>query len=87
VQEALVVPHWKDAMYDEYHALQHNKTWTLVPPQPSRNLIDCKWVYKVKHKADATVDHHMVHLVAKGFKQRLVIDYDNTLVQWSSWLL
>jgi hypothetical protein len=42
------------------------------------NLIDCKWVYKVKHKTDGIVDHHKTRLVAKGFKQRLEIDYDDT---------
>jgi hypothetical protein len=45
-------------MEDEYGALLRNKTCTLVPPQSGTNLIDCKWVYKVKHKADASVDHY-----------------------------
>jgi hypothetical protein len=55
-----------------------NKTWTLVPPAPGRNIIDCKWVYKVKYKADEIVDRHKARLVGKGFKQRLGIDYDDT---------
>jgi hypothetical protein len=42
VQGALAVPHWKKAMYDEYSALHRNKTWTLVPQQLGRNLIDYK---------------------------------------------
>jgi hypothetical protein len=65
-------------MHDEYAALLRNKTWHLVPPQPGRNIIDCKWVYKVKHKADGSIDRHKARLVAKGFKQRLGIDYDDT---------
>jgi hypothetical protein len=78
LQEALSTPHWKAAMDAEYGALMRNKTWTLVPPQPGRNVIDCKWVYKIKHKADGSVDRHKARLVAKGFKQRLGIDYDDT---------
>jgi hypothetical protein len=50
----------------------------LVPPQPGRNLIDCKLVYKLKHKADSSIDHHKALLVAKGFKQHLGIEYDDT---------
>jgi hypothetical protein len=50
----------------------------LVPPQPGRNLIYYKWVYKVKHKADSSVHHYKARLIAKGFKQCLGIDYDDT---------
>jgi hypothetical protein len=65
-------------MADEYVALQRNKTWTLVPPQLGKNLIDCKWVYKVKYKIDGSIDRYKARLIAKGFKQRLGIDYDDT---------
>jgi len=65
-------------MHEEHNALVRNSTWHLVPPQHDRNLIDCKWVYKVKHKADGSVDRYKARLVAKGFKQRLGIDYDDT---------
>jgi hypothetical protein len=65
-------------MLDEYNALMRNKTWTLVPPAPGRNIIDCKWVYKAKYKADGTIDRHKARLVAKGFKQHLGIDYYDT---------
>jgi hypothetical protein len=56
-----------------------NKTWQLVPPRSSQNLIDCKWVYKIKHKPDGYVDRYKARLDAKGFKQRLGIDYDDTV--------
>jgi hypothetical protein len=80
IQEALATPHWKVAMEDEYNALLRNKTWKLIPPQAGRNLIDHKWVYKKKQKADGSVDRHKARLAAKGFKQRLGIDYDDTFI-------
>jgi hypothetical protein len=56
------------AMEDEYNALLRNKTWKLVPPQADRNLINCKWAYKIKQKADGSIDCHKARLDAKGFK-------------------
>ncbi|KAJ0962982.1 hypothetical protein J5N97_028104 [Dioscorea zingiberensis] len=65
-------------MNDEYGALMRNKTWHLVPGQQGKNVIDCKWVYRIKRKADGTVDRYKARLVAKGFKQRYGIDYEDT---------
>lgn len=62
----------------EYSALMKNKTWHLVPRQEGKNIIDCKWVYKVKRKADVSLDRYKARLVTKGFKQRYGIDYENT---------
>jgi hypothetical protein len=78
LEEAKSDSHWHQAMHEEYDALIENKTWHLVPPSSNRNLIDCKWVYRVKKKADGSIDRYKARLVAKGFKQRYVIDYEDT---------
>lgn len=78
LHEALKNKHWKLAMDKEFEALVHNKTWHLVPPQKGVNIIDCKWVYKVKRKTDGSIDRYKARLVAKGFKQRYSIDYEDT---------
>jgi hypothetical protein len=66
------------AMQDEYDALMDNKTFYLFPPSSTRNLIDCKWVYRVKKNVDGSVDKYKARLVAKGFKQRYGIDFEDT---------
>jgi len=65
-------------MDKEYMALLDNKTWHLVPAPRGKNIIGSKWVYKVKRKADGTIDRYKAHLVAKGYKQRYGIDYEDT---------
>jgi histone deacetylase 1/2 len=78
LEEALGNINWKNAMDDEFSALQRNKTWRLVPPGKGRNVIDSKWVFKIKRKADDTIDRCKARLVAKGYKQRYGIDYEDT---------
>lgn len=78
LQEALGDRLWKKAMQDEYDALLRNGTWHLVPPKQGTNLIDSKWVYKIKKKVDGSIDKYKARLVAKGFKQRYGIDYEDT---------
>ena len=78
IEEALSNTDWKMAMDSEYSALMNNKTWHLVPPQKGRNVIGCKWVYKIKRKKDGSLDRYKARLVAKGFKQRYGIDYEDT---------
>jgi hypothetical protein len=56
LQQALTDPDWKHAMDEEYAALQRNQTWDLVPPRRGINLIDSRWVYKVKRKADGSIE-------------------------------
>ena len=64
-------------MDDEYFALLKNGTWHLVPPSQEKNVIDCRWVYRIKAKADGTLDRYKARLVAKGFKQRYGINYED----------
>jgi hypothetical protein len=75
--EVLKHEKWKSAMDEEYQALLNNKTWHLVPHHEANNIIDCHWVYKIK-KSDGSIERYMAQLVAKGFKQRQSIDYEDT---------
>lgn len=75
---AMEHPLWYSAMQDEFQALQKNKTWHLVPPRAGLNIIDCMWIFKLKRKADGSIDRYKARLVAKGFKQQYGVDYDDT---------
>jgi hypothetical protein len=61
----------------EYVALIKNKIWYLVPPQKGNSTIGCKWVYTIIRKSDGSLDSYKTHLVAKGFKQRYGLDYED----------
>lgn len=61
---------WKNAMQIEYDALIKNKTWELVPPPHNRNIINCRWIYKLKYDPQGNIDKYKERLMAKGFSQR-----------------
>lgn len=71
-------PQWKDAIRDEYNSLMKNGTWILVDLPKGRKPIACKWVFKLKRKADGAIDKYKARLVAKGYSQQSGFDYNET---------
>ena len=65
-------------MNDELTALAKTQTWELTPLSNDKNLIDCKWIYKVKTHSDGFLERYKTRLVAQGFYQWYVIDYEET---------
>jgi hypothetical protein len=69
---------WCDAMHNEIQALDLINISTIVDLPPSKQSIGCKWVYKVKHKSDGTIERYKARLVGKGYTQCEVLDYYET---------
>ena len=69
---------WREAMNTEFSALLHNGTWSLVIPPDHANIVGCRWIYKIKRKADGTIERYKARLVAKGFHQQEGIDFSET---------
>ncbi|XP_075109190.1 uncharacterized protein LOC142180981 [Nicotiana tabacum] len=72
-------PVWKHAMRKEFDALDANHTWDIIPLPPSKKLIGCKWVYKIKYKADGRVERYKARLVISGDTQVEGVDFTETL--------
>ena len=62
----------------QFAALRHTNTWVLVPRPPGVNIVSYKWIFKIKHRPDGSVDKHKAHLVARGFTQQHGVDYGDT---------
>eukprot|EP01018_Ginkgo_biloba_P014420 Gb_10191 [translate_table: standard] len=77
-KEAKEDQHWVDAMKVEYNALIKNKTWRLVELSKEKKKIGCKWVFRMKYKADGTINKHKARFVVKGYAQKEGIDSEET---------
>ena len=69
VFEALTKKEWKDVMREEMSALEKNKTWEIVERLKGKNIVDCKWIFTLKYKADGSLKRRKARLVAKGYTQ------------------
>ncbi len=69
---------WEQAMEKELASLKSNDTWSIVPLPKGANVIGSKWVFKIKSKADGTIDRFKARFCAKGFSQIEGLDFNET---------
>jgi hypothetical protein len=69
---------WQDAMTEEYQSILKNDVWDIVPRPEGKSVVTSKWIYKIKHAADGSVEKYKARFVARGFSQVEGVDYDET---------
>lgn len=67
---------WKEAMKEEYQYIIKNNTWDLVNFRRGKQPIGCMWLFKLKFKADGSIDKYKARFVAKGYSQKEGIDFE-----------
>ncbi|CAI7836602.1 unnamed protein product [Closterium sp. NIES-53] len=71
---------WREAMDRELKALKERNTWKVVPISMAQNktILTGKWVFRVKTKADGTIDKFKARWVVRGFDQEHGRDFTET---------
>ncbi|MCO5548070.1 hypothetical protein L7F22_001527 [Adiantum nelumboides] len=67
--EALGHPQWRAAMQVEYDSIIKKKTWELINLPSKKKVVGTKRIWKVKYKADDTLEKYRARLIAQGFLQ------------------
>ena len=49
-----------------------------MPRPECKKVVGSRWIYKVKHAADGSMEKYKESFVEKGFSQKEGIDYDET---------
>jgi hypothetical protein len=67
---------WKYAMLQEYRSILKNNVWDIMPRTQDKSMVSSKWVYKIKHATNGSVERFKAVFVARGFSQKEGIDYN-----------
>jgi hypothetical protein len=55
-----------------------NDVWEVVPKPKKKYVVSSKWIYKIKHGVDKSIEKHKARFVAHGFSQKEGFDYEET---------
>ena len=65
-------------MREELQDLYKNQTWELMPRPSNTNVVGSKWVYRIKHTKDGSIERFKSQLATNGFTQVSGIGYHET---------
>ena len=54
---------WKDSMTEEYQSILKNDVWDIVPRPKGKSVVTSKWIYKIKHAADGSIEKYKARFV------------------------
>lgn len=76
---------WEQAAADEFMSLIENGTFEPVKLPEGRKAIGNRWVFKLKKKADGSIERYKARLVAKGFSQRPGLEFTQVFASTAKW--
>ena len=50
-----------------------NDVWDIVPKPKGKSIVSSKWIFKIKHVVDGSIEKYKARFVARGFFQRELI--------------
>nr|GEW80984.1 retrovirus-related Pol polyprotein from transposon TNT 1-94 [Tanacetum cinerariifolium] len=79
-KEAMKEHSWIESMQKEIHKFERLQVWELLAKQSNVMLINLKWIFKVKLDEYEGMLKNKVRLVAKGYRQEEVIEFEESFL-------
>ena len=54
-------------MIEEYQLIIKNDFWDVVPRLEGKSVVTSKWIYKIKHVANGSIEKYKAIFVDHGF--------------------
>ena len=63
---------------EEYNSIMKNDVREVVPRPEGKSVVTSRWLYKLNHATDGSIEKYKSRFVARGFSQVEGVDYDET---------
>lgn len=70
---------WKDSMDEEYESIMKNDVWDFLPIPKNKSMVTSKWILKIKHGIDGSIEKYKVRFIARGFSKKEGEYYDDII--------
>jgi hypothetical protein len=79
-EEAIQRTEWEGAMTEEYQSIIKNEVWEIVPRSKNKDGVSYRWLFKIKHSIDGSIEKHKARFFALVFffSQKEGVDYEET---------
>jgi hypothetical protein len=54
-------------MMEEYNSIMKNDVWEVVPRPEGKSVVTSRWLYKLKHVVDGSIEKYKDCFVVRGF--------------------
>ena len=61
--------------------------WDVVPRPEGKSVVTSKWIYKIKHATDGSIEKYKARFMARGFSHKEGIDYEETFAHVARYTL
>ena len=63
-------------MNEGYKSIMKNDIWDVVPRPKDKSVVTSKFLYKIKHGVDGSVEKYKARFISRGFSRKDRVDYD-----------
>ena len=65
-------------MVEDYNSIMKNDVWDIASSPKEKFVVTSKWLFKIKHVADGSIEKFKASFMVRGFSQREGVDYEET---------
>ena len=67
---------YREAIHKEYSSIMKNDVWKVVSRPKGKSVVTSRWLYKIKHVANGSIEKFKARFVARRFSQVKGVDYE-----------